>query len=158
MKKIIGVLIVMLLYAATALPVMGQIPFLKSEIKPEKEYIATISNGGGVVYTDNFVYHIGDTIHITFLNQGSNDIQFGGPPIFRIHRLTFMFFFPAWGYIYPDFVGLVLYTLTPGQSRADMWDQKTSDGLQVLRGIYKVTVPYVSGGSSYNATDTFFIL
>jgi hypothetical protein len=159
MKKILGIFVCMLLIA-TAMPVLGEISELKSEIKTEKIGIQPNPQGSGRVFTDRFIYQTGQSVHITFLNNGQDTVDFGGPPMFRIYRLTFIFIIPAWGYIYPDWVHLVLFWLDPGESRTETWDQKTSDGIQVLPGIYRVDVPYFDHytNSPQNASNYFLII
>ncbi len=154
MKKIIGIFI-MTLFIITCIPVFGEMQISKSENNLE-----LLQQGSGTVYTDKFVYQQGQSVHITFQNNGQDKIDFGGPPIFLIYRFSIIFLASAWGFIYPDDVGLVLYSLNPGASMTDIWNQKNSDGIQVLRGIYRLDIPYYDHftNSQHVASDYFLIL
>ena len=156
-KNILGIFIATLLIA-TAIPVMGEIPIFKYEINTVSKNFEHSQQGSGVVFTDKIIYKKGESVHITLSNNGPDNIDFGGPPIFQIYRFTMIFLAPAWGYIYPDEVGLVLYWLEPGQSRTAIWDQKTSDGDQVFRGIYRVDITYFDHSTNSQETGSDYFL
>jgi hypothetical protein len=166
MKKIFGIFVCMLLIATT-LPVMAKIsePVVSNnedlmtysaEIKSEVRVAEPNPQSSINVYTNKVVYHKFEPIDITFLNNGYDSVSIGGPPVFRIWRFSFM----GGKYVYPDWTHLMLIFIQPGGTWTEQWDQKTSYGVQVPWGIYRVEVPYYDyfTNSAENATDVFIIL
>jgi hypothetical protein len=143
-KKIIGVLVCMLFVIGAILPLASTLA------EPD---VVHMSNSASV-YTDKFIYRIGEPVQITIFNGGGTTINFGGPPWFNITKFSFLGF--GWTHVYPKWHHLMLYFLDPGSSLSDTWDQEDLNGNQVSRGFYRVNVQY-SANAPHTASDLFLI-
>ena len=143
-KKILVILVMMLFITIVTLP--NIVGFEKKYENPE------ITSSYATLSTSKFIYHKGETVYYTILNQGSTWITLGGPPMGEIQKLNFLGF--NWQRVYPESWFLMIRYVEPGNSITEEWDQTDLNGNQVSIGIYRVDAWYTES-SPPPSSDVF---
>lgn len=71
-----------------------------------------------LVETDRHVYLLGEEVTIILTNIGNKTLGFGGWPPCDVYRI-----YPDWEFCYPTCYAWLAWSLEPGESVNDTWDQ-----------------------------------